>query len=129
MTAHRDSAGYNIITTCSSRSFDHVKSLGASAAFDYKDPDCAAKIREHPSDSLTMIFDCVSSGDSPKICAAALSSSKGGVISCTLPYPEDLGRKDVEAKMVWTLAIFGEKFGYGENVLEARPEDFEFGKK
>jgi NADPH:quinone reductase-like Zn-dependent oxidoreductase len=97
-----ESAGYDVITTCSARSFDHVKSLGASAAFDYKDPECAKKIREHTQDNLTKVFDTISKDSSPQISAAAISS-KGGKISCTLPYPEDLGRKDIEVSMVFTL--------------------------
>ena len=122
-------AGYEVLTTCSARSFDHVKSLGASAAFDYKDPDCAAKIREYTKDGLTMVFDCVSKDDTPKICADCISSTKGGVISCTLPYPEDVGRKDIEVRMVFTLGIFGKDFGYGEQIIPGNSDDYEFGKR
>lgn len=129
ITADRaNRAGYEVITTCSARSFDHVKSLGASAAFDYKDKDCAKKIREYTNDKLTKVFDTISKEDSSKICAEAISSN-GGTISCTLPYPEDLGRKDVKVDMVFTLGIFGEDFGYGPNVIPGNPEDFKFGKK
>ncbi|KAK8099441.1 oxidoreductase [Apiospora kogelbergensis] len=34
-------AGYEIVTTCSPRNFDLVKSLGAAAAFDYRDANAA----------------------------------------------------------------------------------------
>ncbi|KAK7946132.1 uncharacterized protein PG986_010453 [Apiospora aurea] len=34
-------AGYEVVTTCSPRNFGLVKSLGAAAAFDYKDPAAA----------------------------------------------------------------------------------------
>ncbi len=101
--------------------------MGASAAFDYKDPDCAAKIREHTGDKLTKIFDTISKDDSPKICAAAISSN-GGTISTTLPYPEDFGRKDVTAVMFYTLGLWGKEFGYGEQVFPGNPDDFEFAK-
>lgn len=37
-------AGYDIITTCSERNFDYVKSLGAVNAFDYSDRDVAETI-------------------------------------------------------------------------------------
>jgi NADPH:quinone reductase-like Zn-dependent oxidoreductase len=116
------SAGYDVITTCSARNFDHVKSLGASAAFDYKDPDCGKKIREHTNDSLTKIFDTISKPDSAKNCTEALSS-KGGKISCTLAYPEGL-----TGDMIFTLGLFGEDFGYGDNILPGNKEDFEFAK-
>ncbi|KAK3712160.1 hypothetical protein LTR37_009251 [Vermiconidia calcicola] len=121
-------AGYEAITTCSPRSFGHVKSLGASAAFDYNDPECAAKIRDYTADKLTKVLDCISKDDSPRICADAISS-KGGTISCTLPYPEDIGRKDVEVKMIFTLGIGGKDSGYGDQVIPGNPDDFEFGAR
>ena len=58
-----------------------------------------------------------------------MSSTKGGVISCTLPYPEDRGRKDIEVKMLFTLGLWGEDFGYGEQVMPGVPEYFTFAKK
>ena len=118
-----------MITTCSPRSFDHVKALGAAAAFDYKDPECGTKIREYTKDNLTKVFDTIAKDDSPKICAAAISSTKGGAISATLPYPEDLGRNDVHSSMVFVFGVFGEDFGYGEQIIPGNPEDFEFGKR
>ena len=128
---HDYRAGYEVITTCSARSFDHVKSLGASVAFDYKDPECAAKIREYAGDKLTKVFDTISKDDSPKICADAISS-QGGIISCTLPYPadwEEMKSKNINVKMVFTLGIWGTEFGYGEQVIPGDPSDFEFGKR
>ena len=122
------SAGYGIITACSARSFDHVKSLGATAAFDYKDPDFASKIREYTGDKLVKVFDCVSKDNSPQLCASVISS-QGGTISCTLPYPKDIGRKDIEVKMVFTLGIWGIDFGYGEQIIPGNADDFEFSKR
>ena len=117
-----------MIATCSSGAFDHVKSLGATAAFDYKDPDCGTKIREYTKDNLTKVFDTIGKANAPKICADAISSTKGGAISSTLPYPE-IERKDVVHSMVNLLTIFGKDFGYGEQVVPGNPEDFEFGKR
>lgn len=37
-------AGYDVISTCSERNFDHVKSLGAARVFDYNDPDVTEKL-------------------------------------------------------------------------------------
>ncbi|GKZ78549.1 anucleate primary sterigmata protein B [Aspergillus niger] len=39
-------AGYEVITTCSPHNFDLVKSLGATAAFDYKKPSIRDDLRE-----------------------------------------------------------------------------------
>ena len=44
-----------MITTYSPRNFDLVKSLGADAAFDYNDPECAAKIKEYTKDDLKYV--------------------------------------------------------------------------
>lgn len=38
-------AGYKVVTTASPKNFDLVKKLGASAVFDYKDPEGPAKIK------------------------------------------------------------------------------------
>lgn len=70
-----------------------VKSLGAEAAFDYNDPDCGSKIREHTEDSLKLVFDCISEGASPEIDCAAISS-KGGRITYLLSAQHS--REDVE---------------------------------
>lgn len=37
-------SGCSVIAVCSEKNFAFVKSLGASAAFDYKDPDCGKKV-------------------------------------------------------------------------------------
>ena len=38
--------GYRVVTTASPHNFELVKSLGALAVFDYKDPNVSMKIRE-----------------------------------------------------------------------------------
>lgn len=122
-------AGFNVITTCSASNIDRVKALGATEAFDYKDPSCGEKIREYTKDSLKKIFDTISQGSSVNMCIAAASSS-GAAVSTTLPWPEDRERKDeIEARMLFTLGIFGVPTGYGQNIIPANPEDYEYSKK
>lgn len=111
--------------TCSPHNFDFLKSLGADEAFDYKDPDCAKKIREYTDDSLTHVFDCISEGSSAKISSEAISS-KGGVISYLLPIESE--RKDVEDKRTLAYTITGEPFQFGPMKFEAKPEDKEFAR-
>lgn len=116
-------SGLKVFTTCSPHNFDFVKSLGADAAFDYSDKDCAKKIREATGDSLTHVFDCISEGQSPQICAEAISS-KGGVISFLLP--AESPRKDVEDKRTLAYTQTGESFQFGPTAFPAKREDFEF---
>ncbi|KAK3720059.1 hypothetical protein LTR37_003882 [Vermiconidia calcicola] len=103
-----------------------VKSLGASEAFDYNDPECGKKIREYTQDKLTKVFDCISEGESPKICCDAVSS-KGGVISYLLAAKHE--RQDVENRHTLAYTVTGESFKYGPKEMPAKPEDFEFAKK
>lgn len=72
-----------------------VKSRGAIEAFDYKDAECAKKIREYTNGELQLALDCISDEDSAAICAESISS-KGGKI-CYLRQPPPQKRKDVEA--------------------------------
>lgn len=118
-------SGCEVITTCSPRNFPFVKSLGAAEAFDYNDPDCAKKIREYTKDNLTHVFDCISEGNSPKICSEAISS-KGGVISYLLPAKHE--RQDVENKHTLAYTATGEGFKFGPMEVPPKPEDFEFAK-
>ncbi|THZ15904.1 GroES-like protein [Aureobasidium pullulans] len=118
-------SGLEVIAICSPHNWDLVKSLGADATFDYKDPECSKKIREHTKDNLKHAFDCISEGSSPDICGNALSS-KGGVISFLLPAKSS--REDVEDKSTLGYTVVGEAFSFGGTPIPAKPEDFEFGR-
>ncbi|KAE8391156.1 hypothetical protein BDV23DRAFT_171895 [Aspergillus alliaceus] len=92
-----------IITTCSPRYSHWVKSLGADASFDYRNPDCVQKIKDFTQDALAHALDCVSTSASAELCAA-VTGSNGGPVSYLLPLKHE--RED----------------------FEARPEDLEFSK-
>jgi NADPH:quinone reductase-like Zn-dependent oxidoreductase len=89
-------SGCQVITTCSPRNFDFVKGLGAVEAFDYKDADCAKKIREYTNDKLTRVLDCISEGQSPEISSEAISSQGGQVTYLLAPQHR---RTDVKNKV------------------------------
>ena len=117
------------MTTASERNWPLLKSLGAEACFDYKDPDCAKKIREYTNDSLTVALDCISEGDSPKITEQAVSS-KGGTITYLLKSAHDIQtRNDVERKHTSGYQVFGEAFHKLGQDVPANPEHFEHTKK
>ena len=117
-----------MIATASERNWPLVKSLGAEELFDYKDQQCAKKIREYTNDQLTLAFDCISEGMSPTICEQSISS-KGGTITYLLRSAFDIqSRTDVERKHTSGYAVFGEAFDkLGEHV-PAKPEHYEHTK-
>ncbi|KAE8452097.1 hypothetical protein EG329_001564 [Mollisiaceae sp. DMI_Dod_QoI] len=124
-------SGCTVLTTCSPHNFDYVKSLGATAAFDYNSPTCAQDIKDFTDDSITLAFDCVAEGHSPKISVAAMSSAKGGVYSTLLPVPENQVKSindKVQNQHTLAYTIVGESFKFGPNEVPAKPEDEEFAK-
>ncbi|KUJ22383.1 GroES-like protein [Mollisia scopiformis] len=125
-------SGLNVITTSSPRNFDYVKSLGAVAAFDYNSPTCSQEIKDFTKDSVTLAFDCIAEGDSPKITVSAMSTSEGGTYSTLLPVPdEQVTAINDKVKNQHTLAytVVGESFKFGTNEVPAVPADFEEGSK
>lgn len=89
-------AGYKVVTTASPRNFEYVRSLGADAVFDYKDPDVVAKIKQATGDSITKALDAISLKDSQRITAEALAPSGGKVVLVLQPIPDATSRNDVE---------------------------------
>ena len=72
--------GYRVVTTASPHNFELVKSLGALAVFDYKDPNVSTKIHEWVKDQnigpLTKGLDTISeSKDSMAASGAVIESS------------------------------------------------------
>ena len=72
--------GYRVVTTASPHNFELVKSLGALAVFDYKDPNVSTKIQEWIKDQdigpLTKSLDTISESiDSTAANGAVIESS------------------------------------------------------
>jgi len=114
-----------VITTCSPRNSDLVKSLGAAAAFDYKDPDCASQIKQFAHNNLKLVWDCIALEPSAKICAEAIAA--GGVYASLLDVK--LPRDDVEVKTTLGYTCVGEPVVKPWVQLPDNSADFEFMKK
>jgi len=111
-----------VITTCSPRNFSLVKDLGADEAFDYNDPACGSKIRQHTADKLKHALDTISIPASAQTCADALSTT-GGTYSALEPIT--CPRKDIESRSTLAYTATGEALtDYGRS---ASKEDFTFG--
>ncbi|KAJ5953554.1 hypothetical protein N7454_000450 [Penicillium verhagenii] len=119
-------SGYNPIATCSKHNFEYVTSLGASAVFDYKDPECGRKIREHTNNSLKLAWDTISEESSALICAEALSSSGGRYGSLGL---SKCPRDDVQSNMTIGTTLFGEELNFGDFTIPAMPDHLAFAQK
>lgn len=91
-------AGYKVVSTSSPRNTDFVKSLGASAVFDYRSPDVVAQIKAATGDSVKKALDTISDKNSQRITADALSPSGGEVVLVLQPVPEATSRTDVVFK-------------------------------
>jgi hypothetical protein len=128
------SSGYKVITACSPHNFALVKSLGATEAFDYNDPDCAKKIREYTHNTLTLCWDTIGLPATAELCANALSSNGeggsgklkyGSITNSTCP------REEVVSTRTLAYTATGEAFEFGPPIgmVPAIEEDFEFGKK
>lgn len=117
-----------MITTCSPRNFDYVKSLGADKWFDYNEPNVGAHIREYTQNKLKYAWDTVGEEGSAKICAEALTSEAGAKYGSILPVK--IPREDVESTSTLMYTVFGEEFKFGKDtVFPASSEDFEYTKK
>ncbi|ORY67421.1 putative alcohol dehydrogenase [Pseudomassariella vexata] len=94
--------GFHIITTCSPRNFELVKSYGADEVFDYKTPTCAADIRSHTRNALGYAIDCFAEDSSMKFCYAAIGRA-GGRYTALNPFSDRLATRKV-IKPDWILA-------------------------
>lgn len=75
-------AGLRVITTCSPRNAELVRSLGASEVFDYHDPDVVDKIRA-AAPGMRYAFDTIGDGDTSTLSSRALASNEQ-VYLCTV---------------------------------------------
>ena len=122
-------SGFTVIVTCSPRNFDLVKSFGADHAFDYKSPTCAEDIRKLTDNKLRYVWDTISEGTSPKICADAIGSDVKDAKYGTILSVKDFPRKD-EVKVTFSLGytMIGEDISFrGGQHIPAVKADFNFG--
>ncbi|KAK2002122.1 zinc-binding dehydrogenase [Colletotrichum falcatum] len=118
------------IAVCSPKNFDLAKSRGAVETFDYRDPECAEKIRSYTSNNLMYALDCITTAESTQACFKAIGRAGGKYVSLD-PFQEHVATRKV-VKTDWVLgpAIFGDgstwPAPYGR---PADPELKEFGAK
>ncbi|KAI9925936.1 Trans-enoyl reductase fsl5 [Aspergillus wentii] len=122
-------SGLNPIVTCSPRNFDLVRSYGAAAVFDYKQPSCTDDIRKHTRNSLKFVLDCIAEPETMQFCYKCLGRA-GGKYTALEPYPEFLHDRPKTVTPDWVLGptILGKKLGWpAPFAKEADAEQRKFG--
>ncbi|KAJ4419138.1 putative secondary metabolism biosynthetic enzyme [Gnomoniopsis sp. IMI 355080] len=118
-----------VVVTCSPKNFAYLKELGADFCVDYHAEDCAAQIQAFTKGRLKHAWDCISTVESARICAAAMSALGGHY--CSLLFLTSSVLKKVNPRItcstVLGYTILGEDIEK-ETVVKKRPEDFEHGK-
>ncbi|CAG8240744.1 unnamed protein product [Penicillium salamii] len=117
--------GLNVITTCSPRNADLVRSYGAQHVFDYNDPDVIANITKAAPD-IQHVFDSIGDKTSSGKSSQAFGDRPGNL--CTVR-PGKANTEYVTANthvtdvLVWT--AFLKDHGYGEFHWPASQKDHE----
>lgn len=121
-------SGMTVVTTCSPRNFEYVKSLGAEAAYDYNSPTCAKDIKEYTKGELKLVLDCVCEGDSLQICVEAMNAD-GGVYTGLLGPPQEKINKindKIVGKSTLAYTAIGEAFTKFGRETPVVPENYKF---
>ncbi|TFK92236.1 GroES-like protein [Polyporus arcularius HHB13444] len=105
-------SGYKIVTTASPRNFELIKSLGADAVFDYRDPEVVSKIKAATGDSITNVLDAISVKDTQRISAASVAPSGGKVVLVLRRPPGVTDRKDVDFHETVIYTALGRAFAW-----------------
>ena len=77
----RQLAGLKVYTTASPAHHATLKSLGAEAVFDYRDPEVSQKIKAASSGSIRVAFDGIGVDASTKRAAEAMSDGGGKIVT------------------------------------------------
>ncbi|ORY67813.1 putative zinc-binding dehydrogenase family oxidoreductase [Pseudomassariella vexata] len=117
-------SGLNPITVCSPHNVQLVKSYGATAVFDYKQPSCIQDIRKHTRNSLKYVLDCVSEPETMEFCYKCLART-GGKYTALEPFPKFLHTRPRTIVPDWVLgpSVLGQEIGWPEPFTRKQNED------
>ncbi|KAJ4982630.1 hypothetical protein SVAN01_11880 [Stagonosporopsis vannaccii] len=117
--------GFKVVTTCSPRHFDRVKSLGADYAFDYRAEDVPSSIKKIVP-GLSHVFDTIGASQSSATASQAIGE-RGGVLCTVRPGKANTEsvteRTRVTDVLVWT--AFLKDHRYGDFFWPASKDDHE----
>ncbi|KPM37289.1 hypothetical protein AK830_g9278 [Neonectria ditissima] len=105
--------GFKIVTTCSPRHFERVRSLGAKHAFDYRDANIVQLIKD-AAPGLRYVFDAIGNETSCVLASQAIDE-QGGTL-CTIR-PDRIGTENATKQtkitdvLVWTAFLKDHRLG------------------
>ena len=108
------SLGHRVITTCSPKNFELVKSYGADAAFDYKSPTCAQDIKKLTRNSLKYAIDPFAELKTITICNESIGRVGGRYTALELFHGGPPRVKTIKTDLVMGPSILGAGVGAGE---------------
>ncbi|KAI0153147.1 putative alcohol dehydrogenase [Xylariaceae sp. FL1272] len=127
-------SGLSVIATASPHNFEYLRTLGASAVFDYRSPTCAADIRAYTKNGLRHLWDCAGTG--VQIGVGAMSDTDVGVYVTINPVSsEDAqilkdGRPNVDGPhFILGYDGFGEPYTFMGKLIPAKPESLAFSSR
>lgn len=123
-----DRSGYTVISTCSEKNSSYVKSLGADKVFDYREPEVGFKIRAFTQNQLRLAWDAISTVESARICAEALSSEPAGCRYASF-LENKSPRSDITSIGTNLYTIWGEFFKTGDREYPASKDDFSWAEE
>ncbi|KAL7283725.1 hypothetical protein ACG7TL_003162 [Trametes sanguinea] len=117
-------SGYKVVATASPRNFDLVRSLRASAVFDYADPEVVSKVKAASDDSIRFGLDTISLRESQTISAEVIAPGGGKVVHILQVIPDTTTRTDVQRIYTLLYWALGREFSFGPGADHpVRPED------
>ena len=108
------SLGHRVITTCSPKNFELVKSYGADAVVDYKSPTCAQDIKKLTRNSLKYIIDPFAELKTVVLCNAAMGRTGGRYTALELFHGDLPQVKTIKTDLVMGQTILGAGVDPGE---------------
>ncbi|KAI0070948.1 NAD(P)-binding protein [Panus rudis PR-1116 ss-1] len=110
-------AGYKVVSVASPRNFDLVKSYGADAVFNYRDPEAISKIKAVTGDSIHKAVDAISFDETSQIFSVKMFAPGPGKL-ITMRAPTQAAR-DVRSD----IDLQGRPFDFFSTHIPAAPED------
>ncbi|CAI7567326.1 hypothetical protein N7533_005903 [Penicillium manginii] len=106
--------GFDVVTTCSPRNEDLVRSRGAKHVFDYRDPHVIEKITE-VSPNIQHIFDTIGDANSSSLSSRAFGGREGNL--CTVrPGKANTERVTANTRvtdvLVWTVFLKDHRYAH-----------------